>query len=265
MNTYEEKQEAKRERLLDRAEKARKKSAQLYDTAHNMADQIPFGQPILVGHHSEGRDRRFRGKITSTFEKSFSEMDKAEYYERKAGKVGSAGISSDDPEAVQKLKAQLASAKQNHEAMKAANAIIRKWPDAETRVAELVKLGFSDAIAQEITAPNRFGGMGFASFSLQNNSANMRRLAERIEALEKLQQRADVELVGVGYVYREDVADNRIHFVFEGKPDADVRQLLKAHGFKWSPSRGAWVRQLNGNSLYNARLVKKALDNASQP
>ncbi len=93
----------------------------------------------------------------------------------------------------------------------------------------------------------------------------MRRLAERIEALEKLQQRADVELVGVGYVYREDVADNRIHFVFEGKPDADVRQLLKAHGFKWSPSRGAWVRQLNGNSLYNARLVKKALDNASQP
>jgi hypothetical protein len=48
---------------LDRAETAEQKSDSLYKHAHAMANCIPFGQPILVGHYSEGRDRRFREKL----------------------------------------------------------------------------------------------------------------------------------------------------------------------------------------------------------
>jgi len=59
MNHYERKQEAKRERLLAAAERAEAQSEAAYKRA-DMREEvsgIPFGQPILVGHHSEGRHR----------------------------------------------------------------------------------------------------------------------------------------------------------------------------------------------------------------
>ena len=35
---------------------------------------------------------------------------------------------------------------------------------------------------------------------------------------------------------------------FDGKPEADARQQLKEHGFRWAPSVGAWQRLLNDNA-----------------
>lgn len=49
-----------------------------------MASVIPFGQPILIGHPSEQRDRNYRDKIHNTFGKAFAMQDKAAYYEDKA-------------------------------------------------------------------------------------------------------------------------------------------------------------------------------------
>lgn len=61
-------------------------------------------------------------------------------------------------------------------------------------------------------------------------------------------------------LYELKVEDNRVQFVFDGKPDEDVRSILKRHAFKWSPSRGAWVRQASGNGLFAARQVRRQLD-----
>ena len=89
--TFAEQIEAKQDRaaeragrMEDRAETAEEASARLYKHAHTMADCIPFGQPILIGHYSEGRDRRFRERISRTFERAFETGDKAKYYERRA-------------------------------------------------------------------------------------------------------------------------------------------------------------------------------------
>jgi hypothetical protein len=57
MNAYEEKQQARVERYEALAEKHRAAADAACNRAHEMASIIPFGQPILVGHHSEGRDR----------------------------------------------------------------------------------------------------------------------------------------------------------------------------------------------------------------
>ena len=86
MNSYEEKQEARRARYEEKASRLRDEAHRLHDQAHEMASAIPFGQPILVGHHSEGRDRRYRDRIHNTFGKAFATMDKADYYEEKAAK-----------------------------------------------------------------------------------------------------------------------------------------------------------------------------------
>lgn len=263
-NTFEEKQEARRERLERKAAKAKARAEMLNKRARDMAGNIPFGQPILVGHHSEQRDRRYRGKITNTFRQSFDELEKAEHYARKADSVGTGGISSDDPEAIEKLRAELAQLESNQALMKAVNLAIRTNKTAEQKIAAVVALGLSEIQAAEIIKPDFAGRVGFAAYSLTNNNSNMRRIKERIEQLETVRSREDVFFQGKDYAYHEKVEDNRIWFVFEGKPLPATRLLLKSHGFKWSPSRGAWIRQLNGNGLFNAKLVKKALDDASQ-
>ena len=89
--SFAERLEAKRERAEERAERyteyaenaATRGDARL-ERARGMADGIPFGQPILVGHHSEKRDRAYRGRIHNNFAKGFEEHQKARHYEEKA-------------------------------------------------------------------------------------------------------------------------------------------------------------------------------------
>jgi hypothetical protein len=42
---------------------------------------------------------------------------------------------------------------------------------------------------------------------------------------------------------------NRLQLFFDEKPDESKRANLKASGFKWAPSQGAWQRQLNDNAI----------------
>ena len=51
LSDYHERRESRIERFKELAEKNRNLSNQALDQAHKMADVIPFGQPILVGHH----------------------------------------------------------------------------------------------------------------------------------------------------------------------------------------------------------------------
>ena len=48
---------------------------------------------------------------------------------------------------------------------------------------------------------------------------------------------------------------NAMKLIFDEKPDADQRANLKAHGFRWAPSEGAWQRQLNSNAIYAASRI----------
>lgn len=145
MSDYSDRIAAKRQRFEELAEKASDESMALHARARQMADGIPFGQPILVGHHSEGRDRRYRARISDTFGRAFAAQGKAEHYTQKAAAVGTGGISSDDPEAVEKLRAQLAEAGQVQERMKAANQAIRKHKTPEAKIEALVALGITPA------------------------------------------------------------------------------------------------------------------------
>ena len=261
MNEYEEKQEARRKRYKKKAEQLKEEAERLHDQAHKMAEAIPFGQPILVGHHSEKRDRRYRERIHNTFGKSFECLDKSEYYEQKATAVGTGGISSDDPDALVKLKEKLESMKRSHALMKADNAAIRKGKTPDRQIPALLELGLTQSQAEELLKPDFCGRIGFASFSLQNSNANIRRVEQRIRELERAAERnVTREQEGNGYTYREDVEENRVMFIFPDKPEADVRSLLKRHGFKWSPSRNAWVRMLNNAGRYAAERVREQLD-----
>ena len=79
-----ERAEARAERFEVRAEKTETASTQAYQAAKRIGDFIPFGQPILVGHHSEGRHRRDIQKIDNSMRKSIDLTKKAEYYADRA-------------------------------------------------------------------------------------------------------------------------------------------------------------------------------------
>jgi Domain of unknown function (DUF3560) len=259
-NRYEDKQAARRERFEELAGKNAELSTAHYQASRRTTEQIPIGQPILVGHHSEGRHRAALKRAESEMRKSCEAQNKAAYYANKAEGVGSGGISSDDPEAVMKLRAELAEMQALQERKKAANRAIRTNKTAEARLAALVALGFSEGdVGRLLQTDCR---IGFPSYSLSNNSANMRRVEQRIKELEAAASRENKEEAGAGYTYREDTEENRVMFIFEGKPDEATRQVLKRNGFKWSPSREGkpWVRHLNNAGLYHAKVVREVLD-----
>ena len=259
MNEYEEKQEARRLYYLEKAEEARRESDDRWARARKMGDAIPMGQPILVGHHSEKSHRAYLKRMNNQYDKAMELSGKADYYERKAESVGKGGISSDDPDAIQKLTEKLDKLKEFQEQMKAANRAVR-MKDIEKGNAKLREQGYTDKQIKELREPDFCGRIGYPDYQLSNNNANIHRIEGRIKELQQRKTREETSEVIKNDLYEYKVEDNRCQFIFDGKPEDEIRTILKSNAFKWSPNRGAWVRQASSAGHYAAKLVRKELE-----
>jgi len=251
-NNFEDRRNARLENAKNQAQKNRDKAGETLQRAAEMARVIPFGQPILIGHHSEKKDRNYRNKIDSTYRRGFEMIDKADYYEEKAKAIeANDAISSDDPAAVEKLTEKLNQLKAKQEFMKAANRCIRK----QNKDAFLLLPGATEAIWQEITTPGRCGGMGFPHFKLTNNNAKIKQAEQRIRILQLTAARpvVDKTINGVRIFENHDV--NRLQLFFDGKPDENIRKQLKSCGFRWAPSEGAWQKNIGNRALHDATRI----------
>jgi len=241
-------------RIASAEEKASKNEAEsdrLYQLSQKMADAIPMGQPILIGHHSEKADRRYRDKISGAMIRSVEADSKAAYYADKAESIkNNDAIFSDDPEAVAKLEEKLNSLKEMQDFMKAANNCIRKDDKAA-----FLKLKYGNDKMWEELIQDKFGGKGFAHFALTNNSANIRRIEKRMVVLKKQGQTFAVDMVINGVRILENREANRLQLFFGGKPVQEVITQLKQHGFRWCRSEGAWQRHISNNALYWGRVI----------
>ena len=169
--------------------------------------------------------------------------------------VGMGGISADDPQAVEKLKAKLSALEKDQQTMKAANAAIRMKDTAKGN-AKLEAMGYTPEQIASLREPDFCGRIGFPSYRLANNNANIRRVKERIAELEKLQTNpADGWTFDGGEVVvnREE---NRLQILFDDKPGEEMRTQLKASGFRWSPRNQAWQRQLTDNAIRAAKHIE---------
>lgn len=255
MNRYEEKQEARRERYEELAEKAQVESEAALARARRLADLIPLGQPILVGHYSEKRDRGFRARISRTYERGFEASEKAKHYAQKAASVGTGGIASEDPEAVAKLRNKLERLEAEQARMKAVNAAHKKFlknPES------LDKCDLSDSLKNLIRSyiPRySWEPHPCAPYMLTNNGAEIRRVKARIEELGRKSEREHVEREIGSVRIVEDPEENRVKIYFAGKPSEDVRKRLKSYGFRWSPTAGAWQQHLSPLAVYRANEV----------
>lgn len=265
MNDYERRQEERRERLQGRAAKARDEAERRLDAARRTADAIPLGQPILVGHHSEKRHRRDVERIHTNTAKGVEAAKLADELERRADAVGTGGISSDDPEAVTKLRAELEDAKRHHELAKRANVAWRKFRDDPAKLhANLISIGFTEKeIASQVHTMKICSHLD-APFHLQNSSANVRRIEGRIAELEKGAPTMET-IEGPGYTIEARADINRVALTCAQRVPTESYRFLKSHGWRWSPSEGAFLRHLNNAGIYAAKLADEHLRKALAP
>ena len=258
-SNYEERKQDRIDRYRERAENATTRSNNLYDSGMSSLKQIPFGQPILVGHHSEKADRNFRARAGAKIDRSMAERDKASYYEEKAQAAeNNTAISSDDPEAVVKLQEKLNQAEEIQVIMKAANKIIQKKKlSDEEKIIELVKIDkISKETAKLLLAGDCMGCIGFPSYKLINNNANIRRMKERIAHLKRVSTQETTELKIGNVTICDNVEENRVQIFFPGKPSEEIRSFLKSNGFRWCRYNSAWQRH---RSTWAQNLAKEAV------
>lgn len=160
----------------------------------------------------------------------------------------SIAIHSDDPQALDKLRAKLDRCKESQTFMKTANEYYRK--NGTTKGCE----GISDALAEKLdaNAKSSYSQSPFAPYQLSNNNAEIHRLEKRIEQLSTDRETgfAGWEFDGGRAVANE--GNNRLQLIFNEKPSEEHRAALKANGFHWAPSEKAWQRRLNRNAIYAA-------------
>lgn len=163
-------------------------------------------------------------------------------------------IKSADEKAVEKLEEKLENLKELQETMKAANKAIR-MKDTEKGDNALRDMGYSDKQIKELRTPDFCGRIGFPDYLLQNNNASIHRVEDRLKRLKATKETGTKETEGEFFKVIRNAEAMRLQLIFEGKPDPEVREILKKNGFRWAPSNGAWQRHLNENSEYALRRV----------
>lgn len=145
--------------------------------------------------------------------------------------------------------------------MKAVNAHYRKHktldgcPVLSEHVAAKIKASMSRSWRKD--------PVPFETWALTNNNANIHRVRDRLNELERIREsQADAvpPIEGDGFRVVQNAEACRVQFLFDDKPDEATRALLKSNGFRWAPSEKAWQRLLNQNGLRAARIVANELN-----
>lgn len=261
MTAYEDRRERRIERFEGRAARARGRSDDAWNAANRATAGIPFGQPILVGHHSEKRHRAAIDKGARAMDCMVAESKKASHYAGRAiGAEQRNAIDSDDPEAVVKMREKIAELEAAQEREKALNVAWRKagkpgaadiegwrkWADA---------VGVSHAIGD--AAANRPAyeqGAPAPAYSLSNRNANIKRCRDRLAELERLPTEGDKETeTKYGRVtVRMDPDEGRVFVETPGR-NTEATKILRGRGWCWSRYHGCWARKLTANAIATAK------------
>lgn len=172
-------------------------------------------------------------------------------------------IKAGDADALEQLQAKVEKLEATQAKMKEMNAYYRKHKTlkgygslTDEEAAELDKKIESDLLYK----------VPFAPYELTNNNAKIKNTKARIAQLERLKNGAETAETQQAGKYATDlfkVVENaeimRLQLFFDGKPEADVRAVLKKNGFRWSPSNEAWQRQLTDNAKYAVERIIEEL------
>ena len=259
MSTRRERLERKLAKRTAWASSRRSEAERRLSSARKMADGIPFGQPILVGHHSEKRDRRFRDRISGNFEKSYEADQMAAHHESKAAGLAAqleSTIFSDDRDAIESLEARITENEAKRDRMTTINRLYRK-----NDAAGLAALGLDLARlqAQVAAVGLSFVKAPYEGYQLSNLGARIRSDKQRVEDIRRRQaQSVKAEAAPLGVLVEEGSGWCRV--TFAEKPARQILNDLRAAGFRWGAgywaglagSLPASVRSMAGENMESA-------------
>lgn len=168
-------------------------------------------------------------------------------------------IKSGDQDAIERLEEKLESLKDTQERMKAANKAIR-MKDVKKADEELMNMGYSEDQIKNLREPDFCGRVGYPSYMLQNNNANIHRIEGRLNQLRAAKEKGMQETECKLFKVVENTEIMRLQIIFDGKPEPEVRNILKKNGFRWSPKNSCWQRQLTNNARYSLDRVKEEME-----
>jgi hypothetical protein len=175
--TYREKRERRAERLRDWADGREAKGDARHADVRAIADRIPFGQPILVGHHSERGARADQKRMHAGMDAACENWNKAGEMRSRADNIeaqNAQAIYDDDPDALERLTAKLAHLETKRERMKAVNAAYRKEHRAELKTMGAYER--NQAVPWPSYAISNIGGV------ITNTRQRIERLSRPVEA-----------------------------------------------------------------------------------
>lgn len=238
--TRRERLERKLEKREQWAEGRRADASSRFEAAHHATADIPFGQPILIGHHSEARHRAALKRSDSNMRKGCESIDMAEHHEQKAIGLESqldSSIFSDDTDAIGELEKRIAEREAKRDRMKRINAAHKRF------LKKPESLDKADLTEEEKAAVRRYvpeyswTPHPFPPYSFQNLGANIRRDKQRIEEIKRRQQRSSMAEAAGGVVIEGTGEWCRV--TFSEKPEREIINALKAAGFYWGG--GSWT------------------------
>lgn len=267
---FEGRLEDRADRFESRAQRLMSEGERIAQAGRDMFSRIPYGEPIHIGHYSEQRDRNYRKRADNKIRKGIETQSKGEYYaERAKSARANRAIKTEDPAALIKLREKLEQCESMQEKMRERNKIIRKvikqFPDDLAAQQNFLAENHPE-IKLKLLEPDFVGRIGYPDYALSNNSAEIRRLKKRIQAMERLQEKivndeaVSDEMRGDVRIERDEEA-NRIRLHFPGKPSEKIRKLLKSRGWRWSPANSAW--QAYPSAEYSIDTILKAYEESN--
>jgi nitrogen fixation protein/uncharacterized coiled-coil protein SlyX len=238
----------RRERLENRLEKRREWAAKAEDrqataceTAHRISERFEMGQPVLVGHHSEGKALRDQARMHSQMSKAVEAGELAKTHESKAANIEAAlerTVFSDDADAIEKLNARIAEHEKQADRMKAIN---KSYKAHHGDVTEMVADGIIDermaATIEQTLKACPWDKVPFPAYQLSNLRARIRTDKKRLEEVADRQQRMDAanaSETGYAVLYRNGWA----LVTFPERPADDVLESLRGAGYVYRD--GSW-------------------------
>lgn len=184
--TRRERLEARAERRRQWAQSRSSAADAAHDRVHQIADQIPFGQPILVGHHSERHARADQRRMENGMRAAIDNGRMAEKHEHAAGEIERqlrTSVFSDDPDAVEQLEAKVARMEEKRDRIKRYNATARKGA-ADTSILNDEERADLESILR--ACPYQLGkGGALPAYQLSNLGATIRTARQRIEQIKR--------------------------------------------------------------------------------
>ena len=167
-------------------------------------------------------------------------------------------IKSNDKAAVQKLQEKLKLLERKQEKMKEVNRYYRKHkrldgcPDLSLEEIELLK--------EKMRSDYHYQDKPYLSFELSNNNQNIHATKARLERLKAAKAEETIDYDTSYFKAVENTEMMRLQLFFDEKPEAEIRETIKHHGFKWSPRNGCWQRQLTDNARYSLKCLIKQFE-----